>query len=407
MRILNVTQTYFPFLEFGGPPVKVRSLSRQLVKLGHHVSVLTADWGIAARLSASAIGNGAQRSALGWRLEDNGIEAIYLPSWLRYRALSWNPGIAKFCQARLWNFDVVHIFGLYDFLGPALAAACRQSEIPYIVEPIGMYVPIVRNFLLKRMYHLALGTKMLRGSKRIIATSPQEVTELATSGLHVEKILVRRNGIEVPEILPERGKFRERAGIPSDAKLILYLGRLSEKKSPDVLLQAFALLCQEKTEEDLRLVFTGPDEGGMREKLLRMADELGISSQVQVRDAAYGEQKWSAYRDADVFVLPSQNENFGNTAGEAIAAGTPVIVTETCGIAPLLADIAGLVVEHDAAALAQGLARVLWEPGLHRCLSAGCKKVAARLDWDGPAQEMENLYAGLIKSKRENLVARH
>ncbi|HLZ93282.1 MAG TPA: glycosyltransferase [Candidatus Acidoferrum sp.] len=407
MRILNVTQTYYPFLEFGGPPVKVRSLSQQLAKLGHHVTVLTADWGLGSRRSSDGAGNVAQRSTLGWRLEENGIEAVYMPSWLRYRALSWNPGIATFCRARLWNFDVAHIFGLYDFLGPAVASACRRRAIPYVVEPIGMFVPIVRNFLLKRMYHLTLGQGMLRGSRKIIATSPQEVAELASSGLPAEKILVRRNGIAVPNALPERGKFRAAANIPADAQVILFLGRLSEKKSPDILLQAFALLCKVERGANLQLVFAGPDEGGMRNKLLHMAGEFGISSRVHIRNGAYGEQKWSAYRDADVFVLPSQNENFGNTAGEAVAAGTPVIVTEKCGIAPLLADVAGLVVQHDAVAMAQGLARVLWESGLHKRLSAGCKEVAARLDWDEPAQEMANLYARLVESKAGTLAAQH
>jgi glycosyltransferase involved in cell wall biosynthesis len=401
MRILNVTQTYFPFLEFGGPPVKVRSLSRQLAKLGHQVTVLTADWGLKSRASAAAVADSAQRSALGWSLEESGIESIYLPSWLHYRALSWNPGIASFCRARLWNFDVVHIFGLYDFLGPAVAAACRRTGIPYVVEPIGMFVPIVRNFLLKRMYHLVLGRRMLRGARKIIATSPQEVAELAGSGLARERILVRRNGVEVPETMPERGKIRAAAGIPENAKVVLYLGRLSEKKSPDVLLQAFASLCKADQNAELRLVFAGPDEDGMRQRLLQMAEASGVSSRVQIRGAAYGEEKWNAYRAADVFVLPSQNENFGNTAGEAVAAGTPVVVTDKCGIAPLLADVAGLAVAHDAAALAQGIGRVLWEPGLHARLAAGCKKVAARLDWEEPAREMETLYGQLVEVKKQ------
>jgi len=401
MRILNVTQTYFPFLEFGGPPVKVRSLSQQLAKLGHQVTVLTADWGLKSRASAAAVADSAQRSALGWSLEESGIETIYLPSWLHYRALSWNPGIASFCRARLLNFDVVHIFGLYDFLGPAVAAACRRTGIPYVVEPIGMFVPIVRNFLLKRMYHLVLGQRMLRGARKIIATSPQEVAELAGSGLASEKILVRRNGVEVPETMPERGKFRAAAGIPENAKVVLYLGRLSEKKSPDVLLQAFALLCKAERGAELRLVFAGPDEDGMRQRLLQMAEALEVSSRVQIRGAAYGEEKWNAYRDADVFVLPSQNENFGNTAGEAVAAGTPVVVTDKCGVAPLLADVAGLAVAHDAAALAQAIGRVLWEPGLHARLAAGCKKVAARLDWEEPAREMETLYGQLVKVEKQ------
>ena len=397
MRVLNVTQTYFPFLEFGGPPVKVRALSQQLVKLGHKVTVLTADWGLQSRLPEKM---NAERSALGWKLEESGIESIYLPSLLCYRALSWNPGISKFCRARLWNFDVVHIFGLYDFLGPSVAAACRRSGTPYVVEPIGMFVPIVRNFLLKRMYHLALGQRMLRGARTIIATSPQEVEELASSGLPPEKILIRRNGVEIPETLPERGKFRAALGIPENAKMILYLGRLSEKKSPDILLQAFASICKASGAE-LRLVFAGPDEGGIKEKLQQMSGALDVTSLVQVRDAAYGEEKWNAYRDADVFILPSQNENFGNTAGEAVAAGTPVVVTDKCGVAPLLADVAGLVVPHDAKAIEQALARVLFEPGLHGRLTAGCKTVAAQLNWDEPAQEMENLYAQLVNGERQ------
>jgi glycosyltransferase involved in cell wall biosynthesis len=401
MRILNVTQTYFPFLEFGGPPVKVRSLAQQLVKLGHHVTVLTADWGLSSRASAAAIRSSVERSPFGWRLKEGEIEAIYLRSRLRYRALTWNPGITRFCRARLWNFDVVHIFGLYDFLGPAIAAACRRSGIPYIVEPIGMFVPIVRNFLLKRMYHLILGQGMLRGSRKIIATSAQERAELASSGLPPGKIAVRRNGVEMPETLPGPGTFRAALGIAQNAKVVLYLGRLSEKKSPDLLLQAFAALCKAEGDAELCLVFAGPDEGGMKKKLLQMAGELGIATCVQIRGAAFGEQKWSAYRDADVFVLPSQNENFGNTAGEAVAVGTPVVVTDRCGIAPLLADVAGLVVEHDATAMAQALARVLWEPGLHAKLSAGCKNVAARLDWDEPARDMQRLYEQLMNGKQK------
>jgi glycosyltransferase involved in cell wall biosynthesis len=400
MRILNVTQTYFPFLEFGGPPVKVRSLSQKLVKLGHQVTVLTADWGLHSRTSAAAVRGSLQPSAFGWRLEESGIETIYLRSWLRYRALSWNPGTARFCRARLWNFDVVHIFGLYDFIGPAVAAACRRSGVPYVVEPIGMYVPIVRNFLLKRMYHLTLGQGMLRGLHKIIATSPQEVAELVSSGLPAQKIVVRRNGVEVPETLPERGRLRAALGIPENTKLVLYLGRLSEKKSPDVLLKAVALLCKTERNAELCLVFAGPDEGGMKKKLLQMAGELGISSRVSIQGAVFGVDKWNAYRDADVFVLSSQNENFGNTAGEAIVAGIPVVVTDKCGIAPLLADVAGLVVTHDAAAIAQALARVLSEPGLHAELSAGCRKVATRLDWDQPAREMKRLYENLVDGEK-------
>jgi glycosyltransferase involved in cell wall biosynthesis len=91
-------------------------------------------------------------------------------------------------------------------------------------------------------------------------------------------------------------------------------------------------------------------------------------------------------------VLPSQNENFGNTAAEAVAAGTPVIVTEQCGIAPLLADVAALVVPHDAGALAQAIHALIADEGLHARLVAGCSAVTARLGWEEPVGEMEALY---------------
>ena len=120
--------------------------------------------------------------------------------------------------------------------------------------------------------------------------------------------------------------------------------------------------------------------------------------QVKFTGAIFGEAKWAAYREADVFVLPSQNENFGNTAAESVAAGTPVVVTEQCGIAPLLRNVAGLVVPHDTAALARAIREVLGDPALHARLVDGCATVTARLGWEEPVREMEALYKRLAKN---------
>jgi glycosyltransferase involved in cell wall biosynthesis len=399
MRILNVTETYAPFLEFGGPPVKVRALSEGLARRGHTVGVLTADWGFEKRLQSEEGKIAAERSPFGWRSNENGVQAIYLPTWLRYRALSWNPAVKRYCRARLQNFDVAHIFGLYDLLGPAVAGACRVRNIPYVLEPIGMFVPIVRNLWLKRMYHLLWRRQLFQGAAAVIATSDQEAEELAAGGVAPARIVQRRNGVEVPSSWPERGAFRKAHGISPEMKLVLFLGRLSMKKSPELLLKAFAELSNRSVGIPLMLVFAGPDESGVGAGLDRMALQLGIRSMVQFVSPLFGEAKWAAYRDADVFVLPSQNENFGNTAAEAVAAGTPVIVTEQCGIAPLLANEAGLVVTHDAHALSEALARVLFEAELRARLAAGCATVASRLGWEEPVRDMETLYAGLASKQ--------
>ena len=397
MRILNVTQSYAPFFEFGGPPVKVRALAEGLARRGHQVSVLTTDWGLEQRFEKTPEEAPASEGPYGRAREIGGVAVVYLAKWLHYRAASWNPGLRKYLRAELKNFDVAHIFGLYDLLGPGTAAECRKHGIPYVLEPIGMYLPIVRNLWLKRIYHRFLGREMVEGASLVVATAEQERRELVCGGIAKEKILLRRNGVDSPSVLPERGSFREEFEIPANAKLVLFLGRLSEKKSPDLLLKAFAGATGSGPGRERRadLAFVGPDETGMKARLAKMAKSLGLGERVHFSDALEGEAKWQAYRDADIFVLPSQNENFGNTAAEAVAAGTPVIVTDQCGIAPLLEDVAGMVVKHDEKDLRGALERLLEDNGLCTKLKEGCKIAYHRLDWEEPLAEMEAAYRRL------------
>ena len=397
MRILNVTETYAPFLEFGGPPVKVRALAEGLARKGHQVTVLTVDWGLEKRAAQRGEKETEKRSPFGWRRKENDVETIYLPTWLRYRQVSWNPMVKRYCREQLADFDVAHIFGLYDLIGPAVASACRKRAVPYFVEPIGMFIPIVRNLWLKGMYHRIWGRQMVQGASAVVATSEQEIEELAAGGIAAAKIVMRRNGVEPPTSWPRPGAFRSQLEIPKDTKLVLFLGRLSEKKSPDLLLRAFAEV--RKQLETIQLVFAGPNEAEMKEQLEQVAQQLGRGHDVHFAGPLFGPEKWAAYRDADVFVLPSQNENFGNTAAEAVAAGTPVIVTEQCGIAPLLANQAGLVVKHDVAALTEALGRILTDSELRRHLQSGCARVTKDLGWDGPVSDMESLYCERVSRK--------
>ncbi len=395
MRILNVTQSYAPFFEFGGPPEKVRALSEGLVRMGHEVTVLTADWGLERRLENLPGEPPAENSPFGKRREVQGVKAIYLPNWLHYHALSWNPALPRYLRARLENFDVVHIFGLYDLLGLRTATAAARQSIPYVVEPIGMFIPIVRNLRLKRLYHQAFGHKLLLGAAAIIATAEQEKAELITGGIPAEKIVLRRNGVVPPAQMPPSGIFRKSLGIAAEARLILFLGRLSRKKNPDLLLQAFAQVAP--SHSMVQIAFVGPDESAMLARLKRMTAELGLVDRVHFSDALSGEAKWAAYRDADIFVLPSQNENFGNTAAESVAAGTPVVVTDQCGIAPLLDNVAGIAVNHEVNSLAQAITRLLDDHRLYDRLKQGCTAALQRLDWESPIREMDSLYRALAR----------
>lgn len=399
MRLLHVTQSYYPFLDKGGPTVKVRALALGLVSAGHAVTVLTANLGLD---SAKMENLGATRGRWGFEATENGVETIYLRTRARYRSLTWNPGAAAFCRERLALYDVAHIFGLYDLLGPRVAKACRELALPYVVEPMGMFLPIVRNVRLKRLYHRVLGDALLADAARVIATSEQERDELLHGGVSASKIVVRRNGIETPDQLPPAGAFRDQWNIPRNSKLVLFLGRLVSKKSPDLLLEAFSGWSRHQNGKgNSVLVMAGPDEGdGFRGNLEATAARMGLNGSVLFTGPLYGSSKWAAYRDADLFVLPSQNENFGNTAGEAIACGTPVLVTNRCGIAPWVDGRAGLVVAHDRGELEAGMARILEDARLAAQLHEGCKAVADSLSWSEPLTQMEALYRDVISERR-------
>lgn len=391
MRVLATVQSYFPFQERGGPVFKVGSIAHGLVNRGHKVKILTADLGL--RPNNSPGEPAIIRCEWGWSSSDHGVETIYTFTFARYRALTVNPAVIGFSRNSLRGFDVVHIFGLYDLLGPIVAYFCRRYSIPYFIEPMGMYRPIVRNIKLKNLYHRILGNQITAGAQSIIATSEQEKLELLGSGIDESRVIVRRNGIEGPEALPARGEFRRKWQISAEAKVVLFLGRLVSKKSPDLLIQAYARWRAGKPLfQNSKLVFAGPDEGdGFVSKLKQLSNVLGVSENTMFVGPLYADEKWQAYRDADVFVLPSQNENFGNAAAESAICGTPIIVTDRCGIAPYVGT-AGIVVPHDIAKLENALDRIVGDAQFHRACRGGCAEMANALSWKEPLDETERLY---------------
>jgi len=387
MRILNVTQSYYPFQNRGGPAFKVRSISRALVEKGHAVTVLTADLRFAPGEIASAA---AVRAAEGWRSNLDGVEAIYLDTRFHYRSLTVNPGVVTFCRRRLRDFDLVHIYGLYDLLGPTVARSCRRLGIPYFVEPLGMTRAIDRGFRLKKIWNRLVSDYLVQAS-RIIATSEQEMTELLADGFPVDRVMLRYNGIDLEEFrdLPPRGGFRAKAGIRDDERLIVFLGRLIPRKGADLLIEALPQLGCDNT----KLVIAGPEGASGYSTVLRMkARKMGIERRVLLFGPLYGNDKKSALVDADIFALPSRYENFGNAAAEAIACGTPAIVSDRCGIAPLINHRAGLVTSYSSSALAQTLQTLFADDTQYQRLRAGCPGVVNEISWDRLVQGIQDSY---------------
>jgi glycosyltransferase involved in cell wall biosynthesis len=391
MHILKVTQAYVPFRERGGPVEMVRTLARALRRRGHRVTVLT------AMLDRNRLAQLGQRTTLGWQSADGGIETLYLPTTGHVRSLTLNPAVLAFRQ-RLHDFDIVHVYGLYDLLGPPIAAACRRWGIPYVVEPMGMFRPMDRAVLLKRLWHSLWGGTLLAGAAGLVASSELERSELRAGGLPENRIFLRPNPISPDELLPlpPRGSFRRQYGIATDEPLILFLSRLIARKGADLLIEAFARALPDRGV----LIIAGPEgEPGMLDRLRELALRSGVQNRVRFTGPLYGEQRRQALADADLFALPSRYENFGNAAAEALLAGVPALITETCGVAELARGRGALVVRRQPAELAGALRRFFEHTALQQQLRAQCPEFRAVCDADRLAARQEDIYRTALQTR--------
>jgi len=170
MRILKTTQTYYPYLSKGGPPAKVKGIARALSRRGHEVTVLTADLGEAVEgLAGQAWRRERTKADWGWEWQDEGVKAIYLKTLTNYRATTISPRVLEFCLRRLADFQLVHVYGLYDLLGSVVARFCRRHDLPYVIEPLGMFQPKMRSLQKKRLYHALIGDALFEGAAVVIA----------------------------------------------------------------------------------------------------------------------------------------------------------------------------------------------------------------------------------------------
>lgn len=379
MRVLNVCFAYPPFLSMGGPPRKVQAISRRLAKR-HAVFVLTAN-------------HEQERASI--ECWDEGVQVLYARTLFRYHnAITINPGVRAVAHRLVRVADVAHIYGIYDFLGPTAGRACRRAGVPYVVETLGMYRPRVRSIMKKRVYHTLLGRPMVQGASRLIVTSDLERQELIQAGLPVERIVLRRNGLDLSEFgsLPPRGNFRRSIGLPTDDFVALFFGRLTGLKRPEMLLDAL----KGPGAQRVRLVFAGPDEDGTRGRLEARAASLGLGERTHFVGPLYGRDKLQALVDADVFVLPSGGESFGTATIEAMACGLPVVVSDRCGVAPEVHGRAGLVVLATAESVCEALVRLESDAAFRLRLGTNGRKLAKHFSWDEPVAQMEALYEAIV-----------
>jgi glycosyltransferase involved in cell wall biosynthesis len=365
LRILFAAPAWFPSRAFGGPVVAAGELVRRLVARGHEVDVLTTTIVDLTRRPAA-------RSHVG---VVDGATVYYLATPVRYRWMGITPTLPLALE-RLTRPDVAHVFGFRDPVTTGTAAWCGLRRIPYVFEPLGMFQPRLRKVALKRALDATLYRGVARGAAAVVVASERERDDVIACGVPAEKVHVRGNGFPEPDATAANGSLREQLSIPAEAPLVLYVGRIASGKGIDHLLAAMHEL------PDAHLVIAGPD------------DRHGVSTDGdRIHTLPMSEEPpRHLYPQADVFVLASAGESFGMVAAEAAAAGTPVIVSDRCGIAGFFEDGEALVVPYERGAIVEAIRRVLTDDALRERLARGGPTAARRTSWDRVADAQDSIY---------------
>jgi glycosyltransferase involved in cell wall biosynthesis len=286
--------------------------------------------------------------------------------------------------------DFVHVHGLW--LMPNIYAGRVAAKLGklLIVSPRGMVAPAALQYSKwkKRLFWKLFQGPAYSQAACWHATSAMEADEIRAFGIRAP-VAVIPNGVHAPD-LPQAKQLR-------DKRSVLSLGRIHPMKGLDKLIAAWTRIAARHPEWELEII--GPDEGGHAAELLSLAARLA-SPRVKIRGALYGEEKWWALRDADLFILPSLSENFGLTVAESLAAGTPVIASKGTPWDGLIERRCGWWVDRDVEALASALDLAMALPGeeLIAMGARGREWIARDFSWTKVAQEMLSVYKWLANA---------
>lgn len=313
----------------GGVVEALRLQQRPLTERGVHVEIATCDsldspW-LKGELLVHAFG----------------------PAKLGY---GYTPGLLPWLRANRRRFDLVIIEGLWQYHGLAAWISLSGTSTPYYVFPHGMLDPWFKNtyplkHLKKSLYWPWAEYRVLRDARKVIFTCDEERLSARKSfGLYRANEAVMALGVEVPSRPADiaTSKLFEHYPLLQGKRVVLFMGRLHEKKGCDLLIAAFARIAHR--DNRLHLLMAGPDQTGWISELKNRCEQLGIGHRVTWPGMLRDDEKWGAIYASEVFCLPSHHENFGIVVAEALACGKPVLISSKVNIwREIEADGAGFV----------------------------------------------------------------
>lgn len=344
VRILHIIASANP--ADGGPIEGVKQLAGVLTTMGHEVELVCLDDPDAVFLRDLAF----PHYALG-------------PAWFKY---AFSARLLPWLRTHVDNYDSIIVNGLWQYHCLATWLALRRSVLPYFVFTHGMLDPWFKHAYplkhLKKCLYWPWGQyPALRDARGVLFTCDEE-RRLARQSFKKYRCreMVVNYGTSPPEgdATKQRELFLSQYPELQKKRIMLFLSRIHEKKGCDLLIKAFAEVAQDQ--HDLHLVVAGPDQTGWQKQLLQLSEALAIDDRITWTGMLSGDLKWGAYLSAEAFVLPSHQENFGIVVSEALACGTPVLISNKVNIwREIASDSAGFVDDDTVEGTVRNLQRWL------------------------------------------------
>lgn len=296
------------------------------------------------------------------------------------------------------DYDVVHIHNLYLF--PHLAAyraACRH-RIPYVVSPHSALDPYIRRRgRLKKAVAWRLWQEAeLERAAALHLFAREELAMVADIAPAVPRAIVP-NGVRwsAYQALPSDHEFRDRHLNGYGGPIVMFFGRIAEKKGIDILIEAFARVVDKGAEA--RLVIAGPDNEGIGSALKELVRRRNIEDRTVFTGMLRVEEKLAAMTAADIWVLSSRSEGFAMAVVEALASGRACLLSPAIFIASEAErEGAAMLCDLSAESFAQGILKLLAEPEQRRRIGAAARVFAKRYDWDVVSGQWEEMYSRAI-----------
>jgi len=257
-----------------------------------------------------------------------------LPIFLK-KLNNFNPKLLRWLKDNIKKYDFVIIDGIWQFHNYAVFKTAKKFKIPYFVFPHGMLDPwFNENYFFKKIkkifYWNLIQHRVLQNAKKVLFTTKIE-SELAKKSFQPYKInsSVLGYGIEGnPFLKSKKNLFFKKFKKLKKKRILLYLGRITEKKGLDLLINAFNSI----RETDTHLVIAGNSNNEYAKKLKSLINNLKINKFVTWTGPIYNKFKWDTFKAASLFCLSSHQENFGISIVEALSSGTPVLITNKINI---------------------------------------------------------------------------